>query len=89
MALTLICVDLNGILWKAWIGFSKISREGFFLLTFLRDFCKILREGFFYFNFPETGNFLKSFVRVFSKTLLEGFFLNPLLRGFLQFFAFF
>jgi hypothetical protein len=53
-------VDLNGILWKAWIGFSNISREGFFLLTFLRGFCKILSEGFFLLTF------LRAFLQFFA-----------------------
>jgi hypothetical protein len=38
---------------KLGSAFSKISREGFFLLTFLRGFSKIPREGFFSKSPPE------------------------------------
>ena len=38
--------DLCGFYGKLGSAFSKISREGFFLLTFLRELSKILLEGF-------------------------------------------
>ena len=56
--------DLCGFYGKLGSAFSKISREGFFLLTFLRGFSKIPREGFF----------LLTFLRGFSKIPREGFF---------------
>jgi hypothetical protein len=39
--------DLCGFYGKLGSAFSKISREAFFLLTFLRELSKIPREGFF------------------------------------------
>ena len=39
--------DLCGFYGKLGSAFSKISRETFFLLTFLRELSKIPREGFF------------------------------------------
>ena len=52
--------DLCGFYGKLGSAFSKIFREGFFLLTFLRGFSKIPREGF-------------SFLRELSKIPREGF----------------
>ena len=61
--------DLCGFYGKLGSAFSKISREGFFLLTFLRELSKIPREGF-----PREGFFaffcvFLGFFRVFVGAL--------------------